>query len=199
MFMKHTGSLLEETVVATIRLEYLKLAVVVVLVIIIAWCVYTQVRCSPKDSQSSVPAEHLKLRIPDPVMHTSTVPQQSAAVEDAEHFAPYASWLAPDIYRSDPAHDENISNDSHYGMYAPYNLDYLFPANIDISGRSRSNDESYGTGPPEHLVTYNQHNPDTDAVAGEVDVPERQLESDAGLLFGLSNDDTAPFSSQGPL
>ena len=314
----------KEAIVASIRLEYLKLAIVVILVIVIIWYVYSRYCLmqnmtteklhlkyrtnepalhqssvpyqsawlqthsktgiarvlgdignsakkiteklqlkyrtnEPALHQSSVPYQsawqqthsktgiarelgdignsakknteklQLKYRTNEPALHQSSVPYQSAwqqthsktgiarelgNIDGKEEFAPYASWLTPDIYRSDPAHDDNISNDSHYGMYAPYNLDYIFPSNIELPEHryNRIKSESfkstngepnvfvpYGQGPPEHMDSLNQHNFDTDEVAGEYDVPERQVESEAGLLFGISNYDDSGLAEGGPL
>jgi hypothetical protein len=39
----------------------------------------------------------------------------------------------------------------------------------------------------------------SDDIASENDVPEKELESESGLLFGLSNYDTVPVSGHGVL
>jgi len=282
----------KEIVVAAIRLEYLKLAIIVVLVMIIVWYVYSRINKmnrndvgehmytrrpqgshGPTGAQSTVPFqsgwfsgqsrnrngiarplgqinghtgnnnERLRndirmVRTNEPPTSQSTVPFQSGwfsgqssnsdgiarplgqinregmfnSDDNREDFAPYASWLVPDIYRSDPSHDDHLASKSHYGMYAPYNLDYIFPDNIDppnnrgntvnnkgIRSREPNVHIPYGQGPPEHLVAYNQHELNPDTVASELDVPERQLEGEAGLLFGLTNLPTTPVAQGGPL
>jgi hypothetical protein len=188
----------ESIVVASIRLAYLKFAVLVILVIVIVWLIYTRsaslagfpgMRTPSLASAASAPGSVNVER----AVAVRPIPTP-APIDDTEHFAPYASWLVPDIYRSDPAHDENISNDSHYGQYAPYDLRYLQPNNPDIPASKMSN--AHGV---ERLVTYNQHDYDTDQVAGEADVPEAQLEAESGLLFGLSNHEDIPVSTEGVL
>lgn len=182
----------ESLVVATVRLAYLKFAVLIILLIIIVWLIYTRIYPDTPGTLGTpvtpgTPVE--RMRTQSTVPGTPLVPK-----DDAEHFAPYASWLVPDIYRSDPAHDEDISNNAHYGQYAPYDLRYLQPNNPDIPASKTSAAHSV-----ERLVTYNQHNYDADAVAGEADVPEAQLEAESGLLFGLSNHADVPVFAGGVL
>ena len=162
--MVEQDRLYEYAVLSKIRLEYLKLAIIVVLILIIVWYIYRKiyVNCAP-----AVPAERL----------TAAPPAQNSldqyALDDAEHIVPYASWLVPSVYNSGAEHDTSVK--PHYGQFAPLNTSYLQPHEQ----------------PREHLQVIKQHGT-ASSIAGERNVPEMQLQTEAGLLFGLSNyDDTA--------
>jgi hypothetical protein len=214
----------KEVVSAAIRLEYLKLAIIVILLVIIVWFYYNRCAPSAQNVQAVQPAteklEPVKSLPLSPVgktgrgailandsgMHKKKWWQlamfgksNDKAEPGEEDFAPYASWLTPDIYLSDPAHDEHRSNKSHYGMYAPYDLNYLFPNNIDVSGQAEQTEQAGQTEQAERLTTLTQPGLTSDDIASENDVPEKELESESGLLFGLSNYDTLPVSGHGVL
>lgn len=211
-----------EVVMAHIRIAYLKLAIIVVLVMIIVWYICSSMNKSPterlKSDNATVvgPNSNWNNRTREPPTSQSTVPFMSGwygasdikrplgqikvngeSKNTQESFAPYASWLTPDIYNSGPAHDDHLSNKSHYGMYAPYDLRYLYPNNIELPTHRRNANKNDARS--EHLTAYAQPGMDSDDVAGEYNVPEKQLESEAGLLFGLSNYDDVPVASGAPL
>lgn len=221
-----SAALEREVIMAHIRIAYLKLAIIVVLVMIIVWYIYSSMGKSPterlKSDNATVvgPNSNWNNRTREPPTSQSTVPymsgwygtsaikrplgqinlngqagrpEQPEQPNTQEGFAPYASWLTPDIYNSGPAHDDHLSNKSHYGMYAPYDLSYLYPNNIELPAHRRDGTRS------EHLIAYAQPGMDADDAASEYNVPEKQLESEAGLLFGLSNYDDVPVASGAPL
>jgi hypothetical protein len=130
----------EEAIVATIRIEYLKLAIIVVLIIIILWYIYTYFIRAQSDNQSSTNSapmtpEHFGKK---QVNAMSIENEPIIAHGKQEDFAPYASWLTPDIYNSDASHDVYMSNTAHYGMYAPYDLDYMFPSDTELPANRKS-------------------------------------------------------------
>jgi hypothetical protein len=181
-----TPSVYETAVISSIRLEYLKLAVIVIIVMVIIWYLSTKMSTSHTEEHPANGPEHLEPNKQPYVPVKDDAKYQDYIYDNSEHLVPYASWLVPDIYRSDAAHDKEIHNDSHFGMFAPLNTDYLYP-------------ESASNGNRENIAVYRQPGMTSNAAAAERDVPEIQLETEAGLLFGLTNYDTTPVTNMGPL
>jgi hypothetical protein len=127
----------QEAIIATVRIEYLKLAIIVVLILIILWYLYFAYMRNAQSpaSASSTPPEHFGKR---QVNAMSIENEPVVAHGKQEDFAPYASWLTPDIYNSDASHDVYMSNTAHYGMYAPYDLDYMFPTDTEMPANRKS-------------------------------------------------------------